>query len=188
MDHYGIRGVANDWFRSYLTNRKQFVSVSGCQSDITNVDYGVPQGSVLGPLLFLIYINDLHKAIKYSSTRHFADDTNILIKNSSLKQLKKHLNLDLRSLCNWLKANKISLNCSKTELLIFRHPNKQIKVPPHKLPRHCSSLFVIVPKCSSLFDIVPKCSSLFDIVLQCSTLFDIVPQSSPSALCRGNSY
>ena len=126
LDHYGIRGVANDWFRSYLKNRKQFVSISGCQSNITNVDYGVPQGSVLGPLLFLIYINDLHQAIKYAKTRHFADDTNLLIKNNSLKQLKKHLNLDLRSLCNWLKANKISLNCSKTELLIFRHPNKQI--------------------------------------------------------------
>ena len=90
------------------------------------MDFGVPQGSVLGPLLFLIYINDLHKAIKFSKTRHFADDTNLLIENNSLKQLKKQLNHDLRQLCNWLKANKISLNCSKTELILFRHPNKQI--------------------------------------------------------------
>ena len=90
------------------------------------MEYGVPQGSVLGPLLFLIYINDLHKAVKFSTTRHFADDTNLLIKNKSLKQLKKHLNFDLRKLVNWLKANKISLNKSKTELIIFRHPNKKI--------------------------------------------------------------
>ena len=88
--------------------------------------YGVPQGSVLGPLLFLIYINDLDQAIKFSKTRHFADDTNLLISNSSLKQLKKHINRDLKTLTTWLKANKISLNASKTEFLLFRHPNKPI--------------------------------------------------------------
>ena len=91
------------------------------------MQFEVPQGSVLGPLLFLIYINDLNTAIKYCTTQHFADDTNLLTKNKSLKQLKKHLNLDLRYLCKWLKANKISLNASKTELIIFRHPNKEPK-------------------------------------------------------------
>ena len=84
------------------------------------------QGSVLGPLLFLIYINDLHSTIKYSTTRHFADDTNLIIKNNSLKQIKKYLNFDLCNLASWFKANKISLNASKTEMLIFRHPNKPI--------------------------------------------------------------
>ena len=88
--------------------------------------YGVPQGSVLGPLLFLIYINDLNNAIKYCSTTHFADDTSLLLKNKSLKQLKKHINLDLRFLCKWLGANKISLNASKTELLLFHHHRKEI--------------------------------------------------------------
>ena len=126
LEHYGIRGIANKWFSSYLTNRKQFVSISGHDSNIVNIDFGVPQGSVLGPLLFLIYINDLHHSIKYCQTRHFADDTNLLIKNAYLKQLQKQLNLDLKQLCNWLKANKISLNCSKTELILFRHPNKKI--------------------------------------------------------------
>ena len=126
LEHYGIRGIANDWFRSYLKNRKQFVSVSGFESNVANMDYGVPQGSVLGPLLFLLYINDLHLSTKYSKIRHFADDTNFLINNRSLKQLKKHLNHDLHQLCNWLKANKISLNSGKTELMIFRHPNKQL--------------------------------------------------------------
>ena len=126
LEYYGIRGITNDWFCSYLTNRKQYVSISGFESETANMDFGVPQGSVLGPLLFLIYINDLHKAIKYSKTRHFADDTNLLIENNSLKQLQKQLNYDLRQLSNWLKANKISLNCSKTELILFRHPNKPI--------------------------------------------------------------
>ena len=126
LDHYGIRGVANDWFKSYLKNRKQLVSISGFESNLRNMDFGVPQGSVLGPLLFLLYINDVHKAIKFCITRHFADDTNLLINNNSLKQLQKDLNYDLRQLCNWLKANKISLNCTKTELIVFRHPNKQL--------------------------------------------------------------
>ena len=126
LDYYGIRGIANNWFRSYLTNRKQYVTIAGGNSELKFMKFGVPQGSVLRPLLFLLYINDLNKAINYCVTRHFADDTNLLIKNKSLKQLKKHLNFDLRKLVNWLKANKISLNASKTEMLIFRHPNKAL--------------------------------------------------------------
>ena len=126
LNHYGIRGVTNNWFKSYLSNRRQYVTINGFKSDVAIMKYGVPQGSVLGPLLFIIYINDLHYAIKFCSTRHFADDTNLLITNKNLKQLKKHLNLDLCKLNKWLKANKISLNASKTELLVFRHPNKNI--------------------------------------------------------------
>ena len=76
LEHYGIRGLANKWFKSYLSNRKQYVSVNGFHSKTLPMDYGVPQGSVLGPLLFLIYINDLHNAIRHSIVHHFADDTN----------------------------------------------------------------------------------------------------------------
>ena len=126
LEHYGIRGTCNNWFRSYLTERKQYVSINGFESEKVNMEYGVPQGSVLGPLLFLIYINDLNTAIKFCTTRLFADDTCLLIKNKSLKQMQKQLNLDLRNLCKWLKANKISLNASKTEMILFRHPNKEV--------------------------------------------------------------
>ena len=80
---YGIRGLAHDWLSSYLSNRSQFVSILGHESTTLPQPHGVPQGSVLGPLLFLIYINDLHKAIKYSRVYHFADDTNLLnVRNS----------------------------------------------------------------------------------------------------------
>ena len=94
--HYGIRGLTNKWFESYLANRKQFVSINGFVSSTSSMASSVPQGSVLGPLLFLLYINDLHVAIKWYTVHHFADDTNLLIINKSLKRLIKLLNSDLK--------------------------------------------------------------------------------------------
>ena len=79
----------------------------------------MPQGSVLGPILFLLYINDLHSCIKHSSTLHSADDTNLLNISSNYKTLIKEINKDLKSLVMWLTANKISLNNDKTELIYF---------------------------------------------------------------------
>ena len=125
LEHYGLRGVVNKWFKSYLSNRHQFVSIDGYESDLKEIKHGVPQGSVLGPLLFLIYINDLHNAIFYSRTYHFADDTHLLNINKCPKKMQKQMNLDLRCLYKWLLANKISLNCSKTELIIFHSKRNQ---------------------------------------------------------------
>ena len=126
LDYYGIRGNINNWFKSYLLNRKQYVSINGFESDIKTIKHGVPQGSVLGPLLFLLYINDLNICIKNSKVYHFADDTNLLHINTTYKKLQKSLNYDLKNLYNWLLANKISLNCTKTELIYFHKPNDVI--------------------------------------------------------------
>ena len=83
LEHYRVRGVANDWLKSYLSDRRQFVSVNGFNSNHALLKHGVPQGFVLGPVLFLIYINDLNHAIKYCKVHHFADNTNLLHFNSS---------------------------------------------------------------------------------------------------------
>ena len=111
--HYGIRGASYQWFKSYLSDRKQFVSINGFNSSPLSVKCGVPQGSILGPLLFLIYINDLHQSIKTSTVHHFADDTNILHINKSYKKLCLNINHDLTCLSNWLRANKLALNVKK---------------------------------------------------------------------------
>ena len=95
---YGIRGAAYDWFKSYLSNRYQYVSLLGFDSKMKKIEHGVPQGSVLGPLLFLIYINDLPKAITNSFVYLFADDTNLLNISDSYKTLKKKLNYDIKGL------------------------------------------------------------------------------------------
>ena len=108
LNQHGIRGIANDWFRSCLNDRTQFVSVNGFNSDYKTVKYGVPQGSVLGPLLFLIFINDLNIAIKNSETFHFADDTCLLNIKDSIKKINKVVNKDLKFLIQWLHANKIA--------------------------------------------------------------------------------
>jgi len=135
LEHYGVRGVAKKWFHSYLENRQQSVSINGSISDTEYIKHGVPQGSVLGPLLFLIYINDLNRCINFSTTRHFADDTNLLYtverSKSRNRNPVRNLNKDLKSLNHWLLANKISLNATKTELIIFR--NKKTPKPILKI-------------------------------------------------------
>ena len=125
LEHYGIRNATNDWFRSYLHNRTQYVSINGIDSETETIRHGVPQGSVLGPLLFLIYINDLNFAIKYSKVFHFADDTNLLHSSKCLRTLKNQMNSDLNTLFQWLHANMISLNTDKTGFVIFHKTGTQ---------------------------------------------------------------
>ena len=127
MNHYGIRGVSNDWFKSYLSNRNHYVSINGYEFGLVALNCAVPRGSVLGLLLFLLYINDLNQAIKFCKVHHFADDTNLLCLSNSIKKLNKPVNADLKRLANWLNANKISVNIKKTEMVIFKPKQKKFE-------------------------------------------------------------
>ena len=113
-------------FVSYLSNRKQFVSISGYNSNLADIKCGVTQGYILGPPLFLTYINNSCVAIKYSEVNHFEDDTNLLNFKSCVKSINKQVNYDLKNLVNWFKAKKIILNVVKTELVLFTSPKKQL--------------------------------------------------------------
>ena len=110
LNHYGIHGVSNDWFKSYMSNRVHYVSTDGFDSGFAAINCGVPQGSALGSLVFLSYINNLNQTIKICKAHHFADDTNLLCMSNYIKKLNKLVNADLKHLFNWLNSNKTSLN------------------------------------------------------------------------------
>ena len=100
LNHYGVGGVPNDWFRSYLSDHQQYVSINGYDCCLTKLNCGVPQGSVVGPLFFLLNINDLNQALKFRNVHHFAEDTNLLYLGKSIKKLNKFVNIDLENLVN----------------------------------------------------------------------------------------
>ncbi|MCP4484330.1 MAG: reverse transcriptase family protein [Flavobacteriaceae bacterium] len=124
LEHYGIRGTALAWFESYLTNRRQSVSINGYSSSMCSISCGVPQGSVLGPLLFLIYINDLPNVSSMLSFFLFADDTNIYLEAGDLNSLTQTINKELSKVKSWLDCNKLALNIDKTNFVLFHSPRK----------------------------------------------------------------
>ena len=116
---YGIRNKSLDWFKSYLHNREQFCVVNNATSFTKKVSCGVPQGSYLGPLLFLLYVNDLPNCMENSHAAMYADDTNITVRSSSLIHVEEALNSELENIHHWLLSNKLTLNVEKTEYLII---------------------------------------------------------------------
>ena len=130
LEYYGIWGVANDWFASYLSNRRQFASLFGTNLDYQTVTCGVPQGLVLGPLLFLLYINDVPKCSNILEFHLFADDTNLFLNSPNILNLETNLNVELEKVSQWLYTNKLSLNVEKTSFVVFHSPQRRIA---HKL-------------------------------------------------------
>ena len=124
LEHYGIRGTMLKWIEHYLSNRKQFVEYNCVKSDNENITCGVPQGSILGPLFFLLYINDLPNVSKLLSTIMFADDTNMFLEHHDIKYLESVINIEIVKIVEWLNVNKLSLNVKKTHAILFtKHRN-----------------------------------------------------------------
>ena len=129
LEYAGVRGRAWCWFRSYLSGRRQYVDVGGCRSATLEVSTGVPQGSILGPLLFNLYINDMSSASRNVRYVHFADDTTLFIVGDDPNDMARTLNAELHQLDLWLQCNRLSLNLDKTSFMLFSNKNKLLNVP-----------------------------------------------------------
>ena len=125
LQHYGIRGLALDWIRNYLNDRYQFVEYNGIQSSSNEIKCGVPQGSILGPLFFLLYINDICNVSSILNFILFADDTNLFLSHNDLSFMMNTINSELLKLSEWFKANKLSINIQKSSYMIFKTRQKR---------------------------------------------------------------
>ena len=126
LHKYGIRGTLWNWFKSYLENRKQYVCYSNISSVTMPITHGVPQGSILGPLLLILYINDLAGVSEMLFTILVADDTTILIEGTQVNSMITSLNSELAKLTEWHKANKLSINVSKTDYMVFHRSRQKL--------------------------------------------------------------
>ena len=130
MECYGIRGTTFEWFQSYLNNRSQYVSFDNTTSSNANIKCGVPQGSILGPLLFLLYVNDIVNVSNDLLPILFADDTNIFLEGTDIDEMCTIMNSEIEKLCSWLNVNKLSLNVEKTHYMVFtKRQNLKVNVP-----------------------------------------------------------
>ena len=128
LEHYGIRGTALQWIASYLENRTQFVSIDGTDSKTRHMKYGVPQGSILGPLLFIIYINDIPNISQIAKFILYADDANIIITGNNIADVDEQLRELSKILLKWVNSNGLCLNLKKTKYMIFTR-SRNVELP-----------------------------------------------------------
>ena len=121
---YGFNHTVTNWFKSYLQDRRQVCIVDGSFSDEGILISGVPQGSIIGPLLFLLYINDLHKTIHYSNCKMYADDTSVCVPGKDIYEIESKINYDLSKINDWFAANRLSLNTVKSEFMVITNAQK----------------------------------------------------------------
>ena len=128
LSFYGIRNNNLNWFRSYLSNRKQYISSQHSDTEMRTIICGVPQGSILGPLLFLLFVNDLTQSTSLDPIM-FADDTNLFYSNKNIDTLFEIVNKELIKINTWFQANKLSLNANKTKYIFFHKPRLKKNIP-----------------------------------------------------------
>ena len=160
LEHYGIRGVTKLWFQDYLTNRKQVVKYGQIRSKEMLIQTGIPQGSILGPILFLLYMNDIENCSKLLSFVLFADDTNIFYSNSCLEVINEVVQTEINKVTEWLNVNKLSLNITKTKFILFRSINKK---PKHDVKITINNMNIDQVKCTNFLGIIiDECLTLND--------------------------
>ena len=138
MEHYGVRGICSQFLRSYLANRKHYISIDGISSSLCSVTHGVPQGSVLGPLLFKIFVNDIAYCTDVFKFILFADDSTVLYSfpRQCSATVPEYINGKLNILYDWILANKLAINIDKSKYIIFSFIN-ELKIGPIKLADSC---------------------------------------------------
>ena len=133
LHYYGVRNTSLDLFKNYLTNRKQYVEIDSVKSKMDEIQTGVPQGSILGPLLFIVYINDIKTSTELFNVITYADDTTLMStlgsfnSNQNKNSLEQNINEKLNKISGWLKVNKLSLNTKKSKFMIFKRVNKTVE-------------------------------------------------------------
>ena len=123
LEAIGLQPMAVNWFKSYLTNRHQCVDIGGTLSNPADITCGVPQGSILGPLLFLIYVNDITASVNCKLLL-YADDSALIVADKSLTVIEHRLSRELESIREWLIDNRLSLHLGKTESILFGSKRK----------------------------------------------------------------
>ena len=126
LKHYGIRGHANDFFRSYLAKRQQYLVINDAKSSLGKIECGVPQNSVLGPLFFTSYINDIQSAVGPENLRLFSDDTALFMSHTYLTQLLYDIKTKFKHLIKWCISNKLTINAETKNCILFHTINKPI--------------------------------------------------------------
>ena len=151
LSNMGIQGLELMWFESYLSSRGQFVSIEGVLSDTLEINFGVPQGSILGPLLFIIYINDLPSASLFLMVL-FADDTVLVLEGNDIHDLIWSANIEFRKICTYFRTNLLSLNLDKTKYIIISYSqmvhdsNYEICINDNNYEQNCPNNIKVISR------------------------------------------
>ena len=135
LKKYGIRDIAGDWLQSYLENRTQYCAANGFESGTKAVTCGIPQGSCLGPLLSIIYLNDFEKCLTNSKAGLYADDTHITVKSTNVEDQIQNAQMELSNISEWMRMNELNVNPKNSEYMIIGHPRKTSMIEVHEQMR-----------------------------------------------------